>query len=163
MPHTLSRTDTAIAHEVLAAIIRQAELAAHLVHQFLTSLGVAATPERPTYLPRWLLMDLGSALQISVWERAGVTRHLPEALPPADTLLADLLQAAADPAAPAEREPDLALSTRVMAVHLKYFAYPQRSPLTAAVVLTRPDPDVLVEALAQFLWQTRATARRAGD
>jgi hypothetical protein len=157
MPHTISDPDTAGACELIEAIVAQANLAAHLVNHYLTSLGLKASPARPTVLPKWFLLDLGTALQIAWWKQAGVLAHLSEAFPAPRDLVADLFRAIGDPDELFSRQPDAALATRVMAAHLRHFAFARR-PLQAAVVVGFPDPNVMVDALAQFLWRTRRGA-----
>src|SRR5215218_4736290 len=166
MPRSHSPAETAVAGEIAAAIGAQAEFTAWLVHRFLDSLGVVATPDKPVQLPAWFLLDLGTAVQIARWEQTGAIAHLPEPFPAARGLLKALFAAAADPHRAPGREPETALGARVMAAHVHYFAH-RATPDSAAVVLTRPDPDALVDALAQYLWKTRSlsapTAPEPGD
>jgi hypothetical protein len=135
-------------------IIRQAEFAATLVCQYLSRLGFQPRPERPTVLPRWFLLDLGAALQIAWWEQTGVADHIPEPLPDSVELIKEIFAVADDPRVFAEREPDQRLGVRVMATHLRYFAF-RSAPFKAAVVLDKAKEDDLIDSLAEFLWNTR--------
>jgi hypothetical protein len=154
MQPTHSQSERNSVSECLVAICRQAEFAATLVNGYLNALGYTASPSQPMALPRWFLLDLGSALQIAWWERSGVLGHIPESLPDSMNLLHQIFAVSENPRAFVEREPDQQLSVRVMTIHLRYFAF-HSLPFKAAVILDQAKERDIVDALAIFLWKTR--------
>jgi hypothetical protein len=119
----------------------------------------------PVRLPGGLLLGLGAALRLLLWESGGARAHLPVDLPSSEEVIRDLFVAAFDRDQP-ERLDALAheLTRRVLRVWVDHFAWDGRQAWDADLVLGEADEDALVEALAEFLWQHRnAPNARQGE
>jgi hypothetical protein len=108
------------------------------------------------HLPAGYLLDLGAALRLLAWERAGLDPAAVAGLPPAwQALRTVCLAAAADRNGTPPAEPPGTLARRVLAAFVEYFAWCGRAELAADVALSAADEDELLEGLADFLWANR--------
>jgi hypothetical protein len=157
-----SRNRTAV--ELIEYTIRDAEYMASLVIAFLEGLGMLP-PRRqrrpnPVGLPAEFLSELAAVLRIAAWERAGFRDSLCRGLPPADEALDDLFRRyvpGAGPGQPERRSSTLAMD--VFKISLGRLAWEARATLRADVVLGKPADDLLLESLADFLWEHRRVGR----
>jgi hypothetical protein len=140
--------------ELVEAVAQEAAVDADRVVLFLRRLGITSSEEKPVHLPGWLLLGLGAALRLLVWERNGTRSLLNANLPPAREAIRDLFSTATD--RPAQLEP-LAqeLTMRIFRVRIDQMAWHGRSLWDADLVLGEAEEDLLVDALAGFLWQNR--------
>jgi hypothetical protein len=136
--------------EMVAAVAADAARDADRVGLFLEQLGLGATPEKPRPLPAGFLMDLGAALRLLVWEAEGFFGHREAGLPTAEQAIRDAFRFLTDPEAnPAE------LSVLVLRLSVERFAWSGQPELGADIALDEAHEDVLLEALADFLWARR--------
>ncbi len=144
--------------EMVQAVVRLADEDADLVGDFLRDYcGLQATPARPVRVPVEFLVDLGAALRLLSWEQAGLDPRQVAGLPDAHQALLDVLRAAVPPdrggAEPAL--PPGELAARVLDAYIDHFAWAGRAELSADVLLRAADEDLLLDALADFLWTHR--------
>ena len=164
-PSEAGETQRRSVERTLAAIIREAELQADLVARFLRSRGLKPTrtskPEGNPKLPQGLaadfLMELGAALRLRMWERAGLTEILPPGLPNAAESLASAAGRAA--AGQGRGAADRDAPTEVLRACINYFSAAGRTELAADVVVpSAEDRDELLDVLADMLWEYRHLA-----
>jgi hypothetical protein len=143
-----STSDFAV--EVVASVVANAQRDADCVDRFLRQLGLAATPKKPVHLPREFLAYLGAALRLLAWERSGLFLHRDVGLPGAQQAIGDALRLL--------DEPDTNVTSFCVAVtklSVEHFSWSGLSEIGADVALENADEDVLLEALADFLWTHR--------
>src|SRR5438874_2475952 len=75
--------------ELTRGVAWEAARDADRVVRFLTTLGLAGTPERPLFLPPNFLLALGAGLRLLAWEASGFTAHRDAGLPPAMDVIRD--------------------------------------------------------------------------
>jgi hypothetical protein len=157
-----ARNRTAV--ELIEYTIRDAEYMASLVIAFLEGLGML--PPRgqrrpnPVGLPAEFLLELAAVLRIAAWERAGLRDSLCRGLPPAEEALDDLFRRYVPVAGleqPERRSSTLAMD--VFKISLSRLAWEARGALRTDVVLDRPADDLLLESMADFLWEHRRACR----
>ena len=143
--------------ELVQAVACEAAEDADRVGLFLRELndGLARRGQTlPRRLPAGLLLGLGAALRLLVWEGTGSRAHLPADLPQAMGAIRDLFAALGKRPASLEalaRE----LVLRVLQVRVENFAWQGRAAWGADLVLGGAEEDALVDALADFLWANR--------
>jgi hypothetical protein len=138
--------------ELVNAVARDADR----VGAFLHALGIQATPQRPVALPAGFLLDLGAALRLLCWEQAGLNPQQVAGLPPAQQGLRTVLQALSEsPGDDSSANPPGTLACRVMQAFVDHFAWNGDVELNVDVLLRDADEDLLLEALADFLWVQR--------
>jgi hypothetical protein len=107
-------------------------------------------------LPTFFLLGLGAALRLLVWEQDGLHAHRDAGLPSAYEAIREAFQAVTAPEPLEEKERAATqLARRVLAVVVERLAWNGRSLLGADLELGEADEDVLVDALARFLWPHR--------
>jgi hypothetical protein len=137
--------------DLLQAAVLEAERDAHRVGRLLTH----GRPKSQMALPAWFLCGLGTALRLLEWEGAGIDAHLRAGLPSARQALQDLSRMARREAQPDVVERIRALPGRVTALFIERFAWSGRQQLDADVVLDAADETIVLDALADFLWDHR--------
>jgi hypothetical protein len=136
--------------ELIQAVVRDASRDADHVGVFLKALGLSASPEKPLSLPAHFLLELGAALRLLSWESRGFFIHQQAGLPAAREALRAVFSSLSDPsAAPTE------LPYRVMCLSVENFAWNAQEELRADVCLEEAEEEMLLEALADFLWAHR--------
>lgn len=136
--------------ELIQAVVRNASRDADRVGVFLKALGLSAGPEKPLSLPAHFLLELGAALRLFSWESQGFFIHQQAGLPAARQVLHAVFSSLSDPsAAPTE------LSYRVMCLSVEKFAWNAQEELETDVCLEEAEEEMLLEALADFLWAHR--------
>ncbi len=129
---------------------------ANLVGSFLNLLS--ETPawnwavNSPLRLPVDFLLVLGAALRLGLWEMIGIQLHRDAGMPPAREIIIDVLQSATNPEAAARTAQ---LPSRVLALSIEHFAWAGRLELKADVIVDPADEDMVLEALADFIWNNR--------
>jgi len=145
----------AIPDELAAAVAREAARDAENVALFLGELGLTPSPEHRVRLPAALLLDLGAALRLLMWESNGLRVHQDSGLPEAERAIVDAfghLEASAE----VEASPPVELPRRVVALFAERFAWHGRRDLDADVVLDdHVEEDMLLDVLAELLWDAR--------
>jgi hypothetical protein len=131
------------------AALRDAER----VNLFLNELGLGGTREKPRHLPATLLLDLAAGLRLLHWETC--FPGIETGLPPAMQVLRDALLQAAGKAPSPEAIPAGQAIYRVMQLFDRIFAWSGEAELNADIILEQPDEDLLLGALADFLWTNR--------
>jgi hypothetical protein len=146
-----------ISGDMIDAVASQAESDAELVVAFLDEIGLPASPDKPVGLPGAFLLDLGAALRMAEWERAGLRAHLEAGLAPACQALDEASRLLRD-----HTDHGPSLAHRVMVVFVERFAWHGRSDWNAAVVLDSIVDDAALDAVAEFLYNHRqaGAARR---
>jgi hypothetical protein len=146
--------------ELIRFVTEEAERDADRAWYFLRLVDLAPPPGQIRRLPAGLLLNLGAAARLLEWEQAGITIHLDAGLPCArDAARRIFLEAV--PVDGEARGPEPWLSEAVFRLTIDRFAWTGRTDLQAEIRLDFPDEDVLVEALAQFLWTHRHAAPSA--
>jgi hypothetical protein len=155
------------ARELIEAVVRDAQFMADLTAGFLDRLGALPPLKQrrkaPVALPDGFLLELAAVLRIGLWERAGLRDRLGLDLPPADQVLDDLV--ARFTQVPVEMRPERTCAGIVMDVFrttLDRLAWGGRGELHADVVLGEHDDELLLEALADVLWEQRHVGRAEG-
>jgi hypothetical protein len=136
---------------LIQAVIRDAEHTADRVGAFLTTLGL----QPPVRLPADFLLGLGAALRLLEWEQTGISLHLEVGLPPARQAMYDVVRVVTSPAEPATAERARSLAGRVMDLSVERFAWAGQVELNADVTLGEAEEELLLDALADFLWAHR--------
>lgn len=134
--------------EMLAAVAANAESDADRVHRFLHYLGISGLPENPLTLPRGFLVHLGAALRLLLWESQGVFVHREAGLPDAQQAICDAFELLDEPNADAT-----SFCIAVMRLSVEHFASSTLAEIGADVAIEAADRDVLLDALADFLWK----------
>lgn len=154
----------------LEAVIRDAHYKAKLAAAFLKEYGFRPSKGRSNSTPSLpeghrtrqcgcFLLNLGAAMQILAWERAGLRRELPTDLPTAEEAFRNLMPAET-PGGP-DKTPIVAeLSMKVFRTWLQRFSRSSRATLNTDVLLPAKtvSEDELLDALADFLWANRHLA-----
>ncbi|MDB5312677.1 MAG: hypothetical protein JWO38_6879 [Gemmataceae bacterium] len=147
----------AVAHlppELVRSVADDGVLDAHRVGTFLQALGLTPPPGRTYRIPLDVLLNLGAALRLVLWEEAGLTVHREAGLPAAgDALQTVFFDAVPEPGE--TRAPDPWLFLAVFRLTVDRFAWSAPSLLAAEVLLDVPDEETLVEAMAHLLWTAR--------
>ena len=155
----------------IEAIIRNARYKAQLAAAFLEAQGFRPKKERvcspsveaensPTRMrAQGFLLNLGAALQLASWERAGLRSELPADLPTSSEAFQNLVPPqvlGSSDGAPVT--PDL--SMKVFKTWLQLFSRSSRATLNTDVLLPTKavSEDELLDALADFLWANRHLA-----
>jgi hypothetical protein len=133
--------------EMVAAVAANAERDAECVGQFLNHLGLTATPEKPLSLPRGFLLHLGSALRLLIWEARGFFFHSEAGLPDARQAICDSFRLLSDPDGDATP-----FCIAVLRLSIERFGWSGPPELGADVALGEAEEELLLEALADFLW-----------
>ena len=152
----------------LEAVIRDAHYKAKLAAAFLKECGFRPSKGRSNSTPslpeghrtrqraECVLLNLGAAMQILAWERAGLRSELPPDLPTAEEAFQKLLPE--ETFGDEENTPVVPeLSMKVFRTRLQRFSRSSRATLNADVLLPAKSvsKDELLDALADFLWANR--------
>jgi hypothetical protein len=136
--------------EMVNAIKADALRDADRVGQYLRSLGLSGSRDKPLWLPERFLYFLGAALRLLDWETKGFFHHAEAGLPKASEAIDAAIQSLEDPNAdPTE------LCVRVMRLSVERFAWNGPAELGVDVSLGEAEEDLLLEALADYLWANR--------
>jgi len=150
------------------AVIRNARYKAQLAAAFLESCGIRPKKKRANSdspLPEdsatrmraeCFLLNLGAAMQILAWERAGLRSELPTDLPTIAEAFRNLMPAEApSPSDNTTTKPEL--SMKVFRIWLQRFSRSSRSALSTDVLLpvNAVSEDKLLDELADFLLANR--------
>jgi hypothetical protein len=120
------------------------------VGQFMVALGLRIDPKTPLPLPERFLRYLAVALRLLNWEAQGFSFHREDGLPAADEVIDAAFRSLNDPKAePTE------LCIRVMRLSVEKLAWHAPTELGADVSLGEAEEELLLEALADFLWTNR--------
>jgi hypothetical protein len=142
-----------ISDQHIHAVVRHAERLADLTAATLDATGLF--PERPVVLPAGFLLELGTVLELALWERQGVRVHLNADLPTFREA-AEALLARAKRGLAAFDSPDAALlSNRVLQAWMERFAWEGPDFMHADFILGDVDEDQFAQVLADFVWQHR--------
>jgi hypothetical protein len=141
--------------EMIAAAQLAGGRDADRVAVFLNRLGLRATPEKPMPMRAWFLLHLAAALRILEWEAQGFFFHREAGLPNAKQALRDAFITLRDPAAADPTE----FCWSVQCLSLERFAWSGPTDLGADIAMDDVEEDLLLEALADFLWTLNARTR----
>ena len=140
---------------MVRAVIRHAERQADLTGAYLEATGILRS--RPARFPAAFLLELAAVLELGLWERRDLLRHIEVDLP-TYRQAADQLAARCEKG-PAEFQGQNAtpLSLLIMQVWIEHFAWDGPDLLNAEAVLSdvNEDDDDFVELLAEFVWTHR--------
>jgi hypothetical protein len=152
---SLSKLPPALIAPLERAIFRQAAMAVvcwtALDNQFRQN-GDAQGAAR---LPLRYFVELAAALQLHIWEGAGLRDSLPADLPSFEEAAADLQHRARTAPQDFNGAKGLQLAPRVLLAWVNQFAWAAPNFLQTDVVLGQADEDALVEATAQLFWRNR--------
>ena len=129
---------------------RDAARDADRVGRFLAHLGLQATPEKPLALPTNFLLRLGAALRLLEWEVQGFFFHRDAGMPEAQQTIGEAFRLLTD----LDDDPTT-LCWGVLRLAVEHFGWSGPAELGADVALDQVQEDVLLEALADFLWTHR--------
>jgi hypothetical protein len=135
---------------MVEAVAAEAVRSADRVITFLDAAGLSASPDHPLHLPPEFLLTVGAGLQFLLWEINGYTVHLDAGLLAAKDVIHNAFRAVKDRATFDSRLP-----VRVLGLYVDHFCWRARAELGAEILLDNLDPDVMAEAVAQFLWAAR--------
>lgn len=143
--------------ELSTAVQEKAVRDADVVYRFLTWLGRKWAGDSfdlaAIDLPPGFMSALAAALQLVAWEQRGVFIHRDIGLPSADDAVLLIFRSYQE----SDTHPACAhLQHEVFQLFVQRFAWAGRSDLDADIVLDDLEEDVLVDALADFLWARRA-------
>ena len=145
------QSEPTIPTELHAALTRRAELHADLVGRYLTQ-TLALTERR---FPAVFLLELAAVLQIGLWERQGVHKHLATNVP-------SYAEAAAELAARANRGTsefaglcNATLLSRVLHAAICDLAWEGPEMLGAEFAVDVDEEDELINLLGDFVWNNR--------
>ena len=136
--------------DMIAAVAADSARDADLVGFFLNLLGLRGTPEKPLAMPAGLLLHLGAALRLLAWEAQGFFFHREAGLPEAEQAIRDAFLTLNNP--DAERTK---LRSAVLRLSVERFAWSGPPDLGANIAVHQAQEDVLLDALADFLWAHR--------
>jgi hypothetical protein len=130
---------------------------ADLVGIFLRDLcGLPTSPDHPVHLPADFLVDLAAALRLFVWQDTGIDPTRIADLPEPVTALRDVVRQVVPNGSGTRTDvPPGDLSARVLATYVERFAWLARLDLAVDVTLGPVDGESLLDALADFLWESR--------
>jgi hypothetical protein len=138
---------------MVLAIARHAEREADLTAAFLRATGLYES--EPPKLPAAFLLELAAVLELGLWERRDLRRHLDVDLP-TNRQAADQLAARCAKGPKEFDGPNAApLSRQVLRVWVERFAWDGRELLAAEVVLGDVNEDDFIDLLAGFVWEHR--------
>jgi hypothetical protein len=156
----------AIAPAVVAVARRAdfvADLVVHVVDAIYARAGIDPTSARSCPLPTGFLFELGAVVQLVMWESAGLAVHVEAGLPTADTAGKDLERRAKLGPSEFADVTRLALWQKVNLVWVQHFGWQGEETYGAEIALVQADDDLLVDALAEFLWTNRNRLRTDYD
>ena len=138
---------------LIRAVVRNAYRRADLATAALNATGLFES-EAPR-LPAAFLLEFSAVIELGVWERQGLRKHLDVDLPTFQEAAADLAARALNGPAAFEDPKDAPLSGRVLQVWVEHFAWDGPELIGADVVVGDFDDDDFVEVLADFVWTHR--------
>jgi hypothetical protein len=159
---TQCRAETAILGPTDEAVAKRAHFVAsfvvHLLDAVYDRAGIDAATARSCPLPAGFLLDLGAVIQLALWEDAGLTVHIEAGLPTSDVAAKELERRAKLGPSAFATVTRLDLWFKVKEIWAEHFAWQGEEMFGAEIALARIDDDVLVNALADFLWRNRHIA-----
>jgi hypothetical protein len=148
----------------LEAFARDSQYMADLAGQFLkrwfASIGY---DKNPPALPAEFLLELSAVIRIAHWQRAGLTTEMGAEFPPAAELLEQLLSRLLEDPLSFCLDPGACpapLQKQVVMTWFRHCSWTATSELGSDVVVNPIDEDLLLDALADLLWQHRSLAKR---
>jgi hypothetical protein len=157
--------------EFVAAIVenafRKAEMSVALFKQNGYPLSARKEPvdichiKRPREPMAVMWSNLGAALQLGTWERAGLTEWLPAgSVPNFATALKEVFDPLERDATHGSGGPSQKLNSRVFRTWLENFSLSAQKELGVDILITKPRrPKIdFLSALADFLWEHRGIA-----
>jgi hypothetical protein len=145
--------------ELIDRVAEMAASDADLAGHCLRTLGLAPTDGTVRSLPGDFLIEFGAAMRLIAWEVGGLN-PVEFGLPTArDAILQALQYATRRILHPGSPAPAPALAPAVFRVVVERLAWAGPRDLDAEILLEVPDEDVLIEAMARFLWARRGAAR----
>lgn len=146
----------------LDAIRQHAEWVATLIGEYLLALSraaeIAGTKISTWKLPRAAILELGAILQLKYWEDQGIRCWLPASVPSYDQAAKNLIKSVTENPEQFYQQPDTPLSRLVLFTFLDRIHWSGSPLLQTNLVIGDIDEDLLIEGLAQLLWQNRHTA-----
>jgi hypothetical protein len=130
-----------------------AERHAHMTADWLESNGFSAGSYSA---PASFLFELAAVLQLGAWERQGIFDHASLGLPTYREAADDLAARAARGPSEFHGRAGRRLSTLVNQSWMDRFAWDGPALLSADIIFGECDDEMLIEQLAQFLWQHQA-------
>jgi hypothetical protein len=143
--------------ELVRKVRNDAEVDADCVAMFLDRLGLGRkNPEDPpARFPAAFLLGLGAVLRVLGWEVAGYYPHKEGGLSSARQMLLDLLKWCQHDT-PAQRDRAVVqLCNKILSISATRFAWEGPEIIGVDVLIGPADEDVLVDAMAEFVWQSR--------
>ncbi len=139
--------------ELIASVSEQAARDADLTAHFLQEVGLVLSPGKAVCLPGSLLLELGAAMRLRSWESDGLDLRR-AGFPTAEDAILHLFEDATR--RPLEPTPP-PLCRQVFRFGIEWMAWAGPREFGAEILLEIPDEDALVEAMARFLWDHRAS------
>ena len=136
--------------DMVTAVEFDASRDADRVILFLNSLGLGASPEKPMSIPGVFLLHLGAALRLLSWEAKDFFFHFAAGLPKARQAIRDAFKSLDNPNADATE-----LCVAILRLSVERFAWSGPTDLGADVSLDEVQEDILLDAMADFLWASR--------
>lgn len=145
--------------ELLNAVRRNAEFQADLTAACLDVLDQrirdAGYAEGCKRLPRAFLLEFAAVAQLKHWELQGLGELLPSDVPSAAEASRDLYHRTTTDPDQFWHDDKTPLSRQVMQIWIEYFHWLEPGLVEAEIIVGHADEDLLIETLAQLLWQNR--------
>jgi len=140
---------------MIEAILRMAEEDAELVANWLSAMGIStpSTNKTQNYFPPTLLLGIGRAMRLLVWERQGIRLHIDAGLPESKVVLQQVLNCVyADDIDQLNGLVDK-LSGPILELAISQLAWSGPEQLGGDVIVQRPEEDEFLDAIAELLWK----------
>jgi hypothetical protein len=135
---------------MMNVIAREAARDGEAVCRFLDRLGIKATPGKTIPISAKFLVHLAAGLRLLYWDQRGFQFHRDAGLPDGRQTVNDAFRLYRD----LDHDPTPLLNA-VVGLYVDRLAWHGPSELGTDVVLDEPDEDMLLDSLADFLWENR--------
>lgn len=142
--------DTAPYDAMVRAVIVHAERQADLTAAYLDVIG--ALKSKPARFPAAFLLELAAVLELGLWERRDLRRHLDIELPTYREAMDRLVTRCRKGSAEFDGPNATSLSRQIMQAWIEHFAWDGPNVLNADVVLGEADENEFIDLLAEFVW-----------
>lgn len=161
--HDVLSPDTAPYDAMVRAVIVHAERQADLTAAYLDVIGPLKS--KPARFPAAFLLELAAVLELGLWERRDLRRHLNIELPTYREAMDRLVTRCRKGCAEFDGPNATSLSRQVMQAWIEHFAWDGPGLLNADVVLGEADDNEFIDLLAEFVWTNRSelSALLCGD
>ena len=165
MPTANSLDEQSDVRVMLEAFLIDANYSARLTQKFVRAWSKSLGMDLAATLPAEFLTELSAVIRIASWQLSGLDSYMGAALPAWQDLFRELLRRLAHAPESFGDDPKTfaaPLARRVMEFWFTRCSWCAPLFLGVDIVAHRPDPQVLLDALAELLWQGRHLISRKG-